>query len=124
MKNFKLVPILLVTIVLLTGCIASMMGVKDYGDMTPKEKAGFAMKLYNNAASEYVWMFNTRKKDDGSFSDNDIKLLQKYWKVLDGSHKAIMKYDTWVKAGTVPTPEMEDELVAIIRTLTTLLEDN
>ena len=126
MKRFKIALTLAITIFLLTGCMAGMVGgdVKSYANVTYGEKAGFAMALYNNAASEYVWMYNTRKKPDGTLSENDIKVLQKYWKALDTTHTAIAIYDAWITAGDVPTEEMEDELVQIIRTLSILTEDN
>jgi hypothetical protein len=124
MKRFKVVPILVLTILMLTGCMAGMMsGTKGYTDMTPEEKVAFVMALYNNAASEYVWMYNTRVSADGKLSENDIDMLKKYWKALDTTHTAIALYDTWVKLGTVPTEEMEDELIQIIRTLSVLAED-
>ncbi len=109
---------------LITGCMASMMGggTKDYADMTPKEKGAFVMSLYNNAAAEYVWMFNTRKDAEGKLSKDDIAVLTKYWKALDTTHQAITVYELWIQAGTVPTQEMEDELIRIIRTLSALAE--
>jgi hypothetical protein len=100
-----------------------MGGTKGYTDMTPEEKVAFVMALYNNAAAEYVWMYNTRASADGTLSKNDIDALKKYWKALDTTHQAITIYDMWVKAGTVPTEEMEDELIQIIRTLSVLAED-
>ena len=112
-----------VILILLTGCMASMQNVKSYGQMTPKEKAGFALSIYNNAAGEYLWQYQISKKEDGSLSDSDRERLKKYWNALDKAWKPIKIYDTYISAGTLPTQEMEDELVAIIRTLSLLLED-
>ena len=123
MKYTRSVLTMCVILILLTGCMAGMQGVKSYSEMTPKEKAGFALSVYNNAAGEYLWQYQTRAKEDGSFSDNDRERLKKYWDALNKAWKPIKIYDTYISAGTLPTQEMEDELVAIIRTLSLLLED-
>jgi hypothetical protein len=122
-SRVKIKCIVLAAIVLFLGaCLGpQMQNVKSYSEMTPKEKVGFAMSLYNDAAGEYMWLFQT-KTANGPLSEDDRKFLHKYWNSLNVSHLPIATYDTWVKAGTLPTQDMEDELVTIIRTLSTLAE--
>jgi hypothetical protein len=97
--------------------------VKGYSEMTPKEKSGFAFRLYNNAADEYRWLYSTMDPGEGaSWSKSDKEYLEKYRKSLAKAHSVIKIWDSWVTAGTQPTPEMEDNLVQLIRTLTKMAE--
>jgi hypothetical protein len=97
--------------------------VKGYSEMTPKEKAGFVMRLYNNAADEYRWLYEIKAPgSEESWSTNDKEFLENYRKSLVRAHSVIKLYDSWVAAGTQPTMEMEDELVLLIRTLSLMAE--
>lgn len=125
MKGLKFATIF-TTLLFLAGCAMTMaggQGVKSYSEMTPKDKLGFAMSLYNDAAGEYMWLYQTRQQEGQGFSKEDREFLKQYYQTLETSWKGINLYKTWVEAGTLPTPDMEDELVAIIRSLSLLMED-
>jgi hypothetical protein len=112
----------LLAILFLVGCVGMQTAVKGYSEMTPKEKSGFVMRLYNNAADEYRWLYKTKAPGEGSWSTSDKEFLEKYRMSLAKAHGVIKLYDSWVTAGTQPTMEMEDDLILLIRTLSLMAE--
>lgn len=117
MKRLASVFVVAAAIVaLLAGCANNG---KSITSMSPKEKAAFAMSMYNSAFDDYKFQFEQMSADglDGA----EKSFLEGYLKTLEKAYRAIGVYNNYAASGTVATPEAEAAMVAAVRELTALL---
>lgn len=117
MKRVGLCFVALIALALVAGGCSQ--NGQSISKMTPKEKAAFAMSMYNSAFDDYKIQFETISVDGLDQKEKDY--LGGYLKALETSYRSIKLYNNYAAAGTVATPESEAALAAAIRELTALL---
>ncbi len=108
MKRFISLSAILMLIAF-TGCyVVGCMG-QNYADMTSKDRASVAMKLYVGAAMDYE-----RDVKRPGLTDGHIDYLKDKKKFLDESYPIIKLYRTYAETGMMPTLGMEQNLLRLI----------
>ena len=115
----RVLTIGLVVLLALVFAAACSQNGQSVAKMTPKEKAAFAMSMYNSAFDDYKLQFEAMSVDGLDQKEKDY--LGGYLKALETSYRSIKLFNNYAAAGTVATPESEAALAAAIRELTALL---
>ena len=84
---------------------------KSPSEMTPKERAVFAMKAYNNAYNDYIRQFENAT---APFSADMVKYFKTYKSILQGAWPVISAYDALASTNTKPSNEDTQQLIDVI----------
>lgn len=115
----RVVPVFVVAVLLALFSAGCASNGKSITGMSPKEKAAFAMSMYNSAFDDYKFQFE--QMSAGGLDGKEKEFLSGYLKTLENSYRAIGMYNHYAASGTTATPEAEAALVAAVRELTALL---
>lgn len=114
---------LLMTVIAILTALAVLIGcpgkqLKSPADMSPQERAGFVLTMYNNADTNYRAQFAATPTP----MSDDMKQYFTYYKaVLTNAAPAIDLYVQTVKSGGLPNAEQEQAIMTIIYKLQALL---
>lgn len=100
------VAALVVALALMVGC--ANVKLKDPSEMTPQEKATFAMKLWSKAAN------NVLEMEKMPLDPQQKEALEKQKVFLRQASIAIDAYVGYIDGGMKPSPEMEAQINALI----------
>jgi hypothetical protein len=92
--------------------------LKTPDQMSPKERATFALTLYNNAFANYNAQFVVTPKP---MSDEIKNYFQAYKKVMEAAWPIVSTYSALVNVGGTPTPEQEQQILKLIYQLQSML---
>lgn len=118
MKAVRIVSVMLIVLVALTGCTMGQQNLKSPADMSPKERAVFSMMLYNNAWDNYQAQFAATPQPMSAKMKN---YFQAYKEVMVTAEPVVRLYDSTVSAGGLPTAEQEQALITLIYQLQAML---
>lgn len=112
--------VILVLVLFMAGasCQQQGGGVLSPTEMTPKQRAVFAMTLYNNAWDGYQAQFAATPQP---ITGATKEYFQAYKTMMAAVYPAILVYDQTVQAGATPTPDQEQALITIIYQLQAIL---
>jgi hypothetical protein len=110
----KKVFLFFVAVLLVVGCTID--NLKEFGDMTPKEKAAFFLSVYNSSDMNYRAM--AARTD---LTEVQKEVLRKKRTIMIQVYPLIRSYLTYVESGVVPSVELEQQILTQIDRLTTLV---
>jgi hypothetical protein len=114
MRQLKLIPILLILLVI--GCASQSVMTPD--QMTPKQRATFAMNLYSNAYDNYLAQFAATPKP---VTGDQQKYFQAYKQFMTYAEPIVTAYSQLTVVGGAPTPEQEQQILNLIYQLQAML---
>ena len=86
--------------------------------MSPKQRATFAMNLYSNAYDNYLAQFSvTPQPIIGATKD----YFQSYKKIMEVAYPIVTTYSQITVIGGTPTPEQEQQILTLIYQLQAML---
>jgi len=109
MRKKVLLVISLLLVIGLTACSFGQQGLKQYSDMSPKEKASFFMKVYISQFDNY--QEQSLRTD---LTEPQTEMLEKKRDLLRTMWPLINAYNTLVIANGIPSPQSEQEILMII----------
>ena len=107
----KRLALVLLAVFLVAGC-SQTLNVKSIQDMSPKERANLAMKLYLQQYDDY----QSLTANDAMLTDDQREVLRAKKKMLENIHPVIILYASYVNQGLEPSPEVEKQLIDWLNT--------
>lgn len=86
--------------------------------MTPKQRATFAMNLYSNAYDNYLAQFAATPQPITGVTK---EYFQSYKKMMEVAHPIVTLYSQTVTVGGTPTADQEQALLTLIYQMQALL---
>jgi hypothetical protein len=115
-RKFIALILLFVMLFLLASCASQKSAIKDFGEMTPKERVTWMWSVYNSQADNYKLQVKRT-----NLTVAEIEILNKKKAALTDAWLAINAYDTVVVSGIDPTLENEQKALAAIDALTAIV---
>lgn len=112
-KRFTVLSLLLVLILVLSGCMAK--GAKPYSEMTPMEKLGYMYQVYNAQHEDYMIMARNPNLTEGQ-----KEVLRAKKPILNTLQMLIPAYDQSVQLGN-PTIAQEQQIYNLLTQLQTMV---
>lgn len=109
--------LVLILLLVVVSCINKV--YKTPTEMSPKERAVLAMKMYNNAYNDYIRQFESTEVP---FSDEAVSYFKTYKSVLQAAWPVISAYDTLASVNAQPTPEQDQQIVDLIYHLESMVK--
>ena len=108
--------LLVALLFVLASCANQKSAIKDFGEMTPKEKVTWMWSVYNSQADNYKLQVKRT-----NLTATEIDILKKKKAALTDAWVAINAYDTMVVSGIDPTLENEQKAMLAIDALTSIV---
>ena len=112
-KRFSVLYLLLVLILVLSGCTAK--GTKPYSEMTPNEKLGYMYQVYNAQHEDYMIMAGNPNLTEGQ-----KEVLRAKKPILNTLQIMIPAYDQSAQLGS-PSVEQEQQIYNLLTQLQTMV---
>ena len=109
--------LVLLALMVIASCVNQV--YKSPSEMTPKERAVLAMKMYTNAYDDYIRQFEDTKVP---FSEEAISYFAAYKNVLRGAWPVISAYDTIASVNAQPTEEETQQIIDLIYKLESMVK--
>lgn len=90
------------------GC-QQLLQLKDVGEMSPKQKAEYFLEVYD--LQKEIYDSQMARTD---LTERQKKYLETKGTVLAKLNSLALAYSSYVKSGTIPTAELELEIVELI----------
>lgn len=122
-RMIKLAP-LIILVALVFGCSGCTYNVKppdepwykSIKDWSPEQRASFFMEFWKEQKKNYDRLNAVTDK-----SDELLQHLEAQWKLIEGSRIPIRTYAKIVKAGGIPSLELEEEIIEALTELELLM---
>ena len=112
-KRFTILCLLLVPILILSGCMAK--GAKSYSEMTPIEKLGYMYQIYNAQHEDYMIMARNPNLTEGQ-----KEVLRAKKPILNTLQVMIPTYDQSVQLGSASIAQ-EQQIYNLLTQLQTMV---
>ena len=112
-KRISILCLLLIPILVLSGCLAK--GTTPYSEMTPKQKLAYMYQVYNAQHEDYMIMARNPNLTEGQ-----KEVLRAKKPILNTLQMMIPAYDQSVQLGN-PTVSQEQEIYNLLTQLQTMV---